>query len=72
MEELKLLRKCDLCDRSGENVSLLSANHKEKGWIKVCRNCWSELYSENRMVAGSSGSSKDSSSACSSCSSCCY
>ena len=55
MTELKLLSKCDLCERSDEDMSLLSANHKEKGWIKVCQNCWSELYSKNRMVSGSSG-----------------
>ena len=72
MEELKLLRKCDLCERSDEDLSLLSANHKDLGWIKICNDCWSKLYARNRMVAGSTGSSKNSGSACRSCPNPCY
>ena len=60
MEQLGVLQKCDLCEKSGEDLSLLSANHKECGWIMVCRDCWTELYSENSMVSGS-GSSEGSS-----------
>ena len=72
MEELKLLRKCDLCERSDENLSLLSANHKDLGWIKICRDCWSKLYTRNHMVAGSTGSSKNSGPACRSCPNPCF
>jgi len=31
MQRLEATRKCDLCDRSGKDLSLLSANHKELG-----------------------------------------
>lgn len=63
---------CECCDKHGEDLSLLSANHKEKGWVKVCKECWTTLYSENAMVAGTgtSGSVISSSSPCSSCPGC--
>ncbi len=48
--------ECALCSKGGENLSLLGANHKELGYIMVCRDCWKELFLKNRMVAGSSGS----------------
>ena len=56
MEELKILRECG---PSGINddLSLLSAYHKELGWIKVCSDCWSELYTINDMIACSTESS---------------
>ena len=57
MEQLEVLNKCDLCGNNGEDLSLLSANHKELGWIKVCGDCWGKLYAKNRMIAGSGGSS---------------
>jgi len=49
---------CKLCGKKGEDLSLLSANHKELGNIMVCQECWVKLYDENRMVcsAGSGGS----------------
>ena len=71
MEELKLFRKCDLCEKSDENLSLLAANHKELGWIEVCNDCWGALYTENRMVVSSSSSGTNSSSRCNSCPSPC-
>ena len=70
METLEVLKKCDICEKGGENISLLSANHKESGWIKVCRDCWSNLYSKNQMIAGSSSSGIGSNSPCSSCKGC--
>lgn len=70
METVQVLKKCDLCEKSGEKLSLLSANHKEYGLVKVCRECWINLYSKNRMVAGSGSSSKGPSSPCSSCPGC--
>ena len=76
MESVEVLKKCDLCEKSGEKLSLLSANHKEYGLVKVCRECWVNLYSKNRMVAGSGSSSKGpssmSSSPCSSCPGCSF
>jgi hypothetical protein len=75
METVEVLKKCDLCEKSGEKLSLYSANHKEHGLIKVCRDCWINLYSKNRMVAGSgssSSSTKGSSSPCSSCPGCSF
>ncbi|MBL7168305.1 hypothetical protein ISS40_06490 [Candidatus Bathyarchaeota archaeon] len=55
--------ECGLCHKSGEEVSLLGANHKELGSILICRDCWKELYQTNSMVAGSSCGGK--------CSTCC-
>jgi hypothetical protein len=71
---MELLKKCELCERSGDNLSLLLANHKIFGWIKICNDCWSDLYEENNMVAGSSNSCKSSgpNSPCNSCSSYCH
>ena len=72
METVEVLKKCDLCEKSGEKLSLLSANHKEYGLVKVCRECWVNLYSKNRMVAGSGSTSKAPSSPCSSCPGCSF
>jgi len=72
MEKLKEMNKCDLCKKRGENLSLLSANHKEHGRIMVCRNCWVTLYSENHMIWSSGSSGKKLKSSCSSCSGCSY
>jgi hypothetical protein len=58
-----LMGECGLCHKSGEDVSLLGANHKELGNILICRDCWKELYQANRMVAGSTCGGK--------CSTCC-
>lgn len=54
---------CELC---GKESSLLQANHREKGIIKVCRDCWIKLYDKNEMVGGSS-SSEESTSTCATC-----
>jgi len=51
------MEECKLCGKNGEDLSLLSANHKEIGKIMVCRECWVKLYEENRMLSGNTGSS---------------
>ncbi len=48
--------ECGLCGKNGEDLSLLSADHKELGRIKICQECWTKLYSENLMVCGRSSS----------------
>ncbi len=53
LETLEELKKCDLCEKTGEKLSLYSVQHKKLGGIKVCRECWVNLYDHNRMVAGS-------------------
>lgn len=45
--------ECALCSRSGDDISLLTANHKELGRVKVCQDCWTKLYQENGIVSGS-------------------
>ena len=72
MGELKVSYKCGICKRDDEDLSLLSANHKDLGWIMVCNDCWRKLYAENSMVSGSTGSGKNSASPCDSCSRCCH
>jgi hypothetical protein len=60
METVDMIEKmaeCTLCGKSSEDLSLYSAQHKNLGWIKVCRECWVKLYDENSMVAGSGDSS---------------
>ena len=56
LEAREELAGCRLCGKSGEALSLYAANHKDLGWVKVCRACWVNLYEANRMVAGSGGS----------------
>jgi hypothetical protein len=46
---------CELCNKSGEDVSLREATHKEHGKKWVCQDCWTELYSKNEMISGSTG-----------------
>jgi ribosome-binding protein aMBF1 (putative translation factor) len=48
--------KCELCGKNGDDLSLLSANHKDRGYVMVCRDCWVKLYDGNRMVCGTTGS----------------
>lgn len=48
------MSRCALCGR--ESPSLLWANHKEKGGIWVCADCWRKLFEENMLVYGSSES----------------
>jgi len=67
METLDMIEEvaeCTLCGKRDEDLSLYSAQHKNLGWIKVCRECWVKLYDENRMVAGSGGSSGSSCPTC--------
>ena len=63
-ETIEELAGCRLCGKSGEALSLYSANHKDLGLIKVCRECWVSLYEVNRMVAGSGGSGTTSCPSC--------
>jgi protein-arginine kinase activator protein McsA len=52
------MSECKLCGKNEENLTLLSADHKEMGWIMICQTCWVKLYEENAMVSGKgSGSS---------------
>jgi DNA-directed RNA polymerase subunit RPC12/RpoP len=44
--------KCDICGKNGENLSLIGANHKKLGYIKICADCWEKLYGENEFVGG--------------------
>ena len=48
--------KCELCGKNGEDLTLLSADHKDRGRIMVCEECWKKLWHENRMVCGTSSS----------------
>ena len=36
------MRKCDICGKNGESLSLITANHKKLGYIKICSECWDE------------------------------
>ncbi len=65
MEALEELSSCELCGKSGGDLSLYGANHKELGWIEICRDCWVKLYRDNRLVAGSGSKSCDRCSGCS-------
>ena len=64
MATLQELVKCELCGKRGEELSLYSAQHKNLGWIKICRECWVKLYDSNSIVAGSSGCGKGSCPTC--------
>lgn len=48
--------ECKLCRKNGEDLSLLSVNHKDLGYMRVCQESWIKLYDENRMVCGTTGS----------------
>jgi len=48
--------KCKLCGKNGEDLTLISASHKDLGRIMVCDECWKKLWNENRMVCGTTGS----------------
>ena len=66
MEVLEEQSECEICGKRGEDLSRLSANHKELGLIMVCQECWVSLYDENQMVSSSTGSSNTS--PCATCS----
>ena len=46
---------CELCNKSGHDLSLREAYHKEMGKKWVCKECWTELFTKNKIVTGSSG-----------------
>ncbi len=48
------MNTCELCNKTGEDLSLREATHKELGKKWVCQDCWTKLYDKNEIVAGSS------------------
>jgi hypothetical protein len=46
---------CELCSKSGDELSLREASHKEMGKKWVCGECWTNLYMKNDMVTGTTG-----------------
>ena len=46
------MAKCDICGKNGENLSLIGANHKKLGHVKICSDFWEKLYGENEFVGG--------------------
>jgi DNA-directed RNA polymerase subunit RPC12/RpoP len=46
------MAKCDICGKNGEDLSLVGANHKKLGYIKICSECWEKLYGENEFIGG--------------------
>jgi len=55
-KEVRKMSECKLCGKNDENLTLLSADHKDLGQIMVCSQCWKKLWNENRMVCGTTGS----------------
>lgn len=66
MEILEEQIECELCGKSEEDLSRLSANHKKLGLLMVCQDCWVRLYNENHMVSNSTSGSNQS--PCATCS----
>jgi hypothetical protein len=50
------MRQKKIFGKNDEKTTLISANHKDLGRIKVCSECWKKLWNENSMVCGTSGS----------------
>ena len=46
---------CELCNITGDDLSLREASHKEMGKKWVCGECWTNLYDRNDIVSGTSG-----------------
>ena len=46
--------KCAICGK--EEYTLLRANHKELGTIKLCTGCWSKEQSKNKLLSLEGGS----------------
>ncbi|MCW4050421.1 MAG: hypothetical protein NWE89_11875 [Candidatus Bathyarchaeota archaeon] len=46
---------CELCNKSGDGLSLRQADHKEYGRKWVCGDCWTILYDKNSMIPGTTG-----------------
>lgn len=61
-----LMSKCEICGKAEEDMTLYGVNHKELGWIEICRDCWKESFDQNRLVAGSGSKG----SACGGCCGC--
>ena len=40
--------ECKLCGKNGEDLTLLSASHKDLGQVMVCEECWKKLWNKNR------------------------
>ena len=55
MKKVRKMAECRICGKNGEDLTLLSANHKDLGQIMVCEECWKKLWHENRMVCGTTG-----------------
>jgi len=54
--EVICIPRCELCGNAGDDLSLLSASHKDLGTIMVCRDCWEKLYEGNLILCGLTGS----------------
>ncbi len=46
--------KCTICGK--EDYSLLRANHKDLGIIKLCVDCWSKEQNKNKLLSLEGGS----------------
>ena len=46
---------CELCNHTGDGISLREAVHKDLGKKWVCGDCWTNLYDKNSMVSGTTG-----------------
>lgn len=49
--------ECEVCGKEG---SRLQINHKEKGRIMVCRDCWKEIREKGKSLIGRVSSSSGS------------
>ncbi|MFC1803481.1 hypothetical protein ACFL0D_05885 [Thermoproteota archaeon] len=50
-----IMETCELCNKTEEGLSLREATHREYGKKWVCQECWTGLYTKNKMVSGSTG-----------------
>ena len=46
---------CELCNQTGDDLSLREAVHKDLGKKWVCGDCWTNLYEKNIIVSGTTG-----------------
>jgi hypothetical protein len=46
-KKVRKMPECRLCGKNGEDLTLLSADHKDLGRIMVCEGCWKKLWNEN-------------------------
>ena len=40
---------CELCNQTGDDLSLREAVHKDMGKKWVCGDCWTNLYDKNKI-----------------------